>query len=101
MHLGMKGVKAYREFEVYSGNKKIAAAAGVYLYYDIKNRKVRRIPKNANATYSVENEFAFKENLEQWKPVAGFDLDFDVNITTRISPVIFMFNFKKNLGNRV
>ena len=101
MHLGMKGVKAYREFEVYSGNKKIAAAAGVYLYYDIKNRKVRRIPKNANTTYSVENEFAFKENLEQWKPVAGFDLDFDVNITTRISPVIFMFNFKKNLGNRV
>jgi medium-chain acyl-[acyl-carrier-protein] hydrolase len=84
-HRGIKGVKAYREFEVYSGNKKIATAAGVYLYYDIKNRKIRRVPKNTNAIYSIENELAFKEDLEQWKPVAKFNQDFDVNITTRIS----------------
>jgi medium-chain acyl-[acyl-carrier-protein] hydrolase len=84
-HRGIKGVKAYREFEVYSDNKKIATAAGVYLYYDIKNRKVRRIPKNVNAIYSIENELAFKEDLEQWKPIAYFSQDFDVDITTRIS----------------
>ena len=84
-HREMKGIKAFREFEVYSDNKKIASASGVYLYYDIKKRKIRRIPKNTNTIYSVENEFAFKENLEHWKPVARFDLDFDTNITTRIS----------------
>ncbi len=84
-HRGMKGVKAYREFEVYSGNNKVATAAGVYLYYDIKNRKPRRIQENTTAIYSIENELAFKENLEQWKPVANFSQGFDVNITTRIS----------------
>lgn len=84
-HRGMKGVKAYREFEVYSGNKKIATAAGVYLYYDIKNRRIRRVPKNSNTIYSIENELAFTEDLEQWKPVEKFNHDFDVNITTRLA----------------
>lgn len=84
-HRGMKGFKAYREFEVYSGDTKIAAASAVYLFYDINNQKIRRIPKNADTIYSVEDEFAFKQNLDLWRPVVKFDLGFETGITTRLS----------------
>jgi medium-chain acyl-[acyl-carrier-protein] hydrolase len=84
-HRGMKGFKAYREFEVYSGDQKIASASAVYLYYDIKNRKIRRIPEEANSIYSAEDEVSFKDDLEQWKPIPKFDHKFDLSITTRLS----------------
>ncbi len=84
-HRGMKGFKAYREFEVYSGNQKIAAASAVYLYYDIKNQKIKRIPEDANTIYSVEEGVSFKEDLEKWKPLPKFDHGFDVSMTTRLS----------------
>jgi medium-chain acyl-[acyl-carrier-protein] hydrolase len=60
-HRGMKGFKAYREFEVYSGNKKIAAASAVYLYYDMQNQKIKRVPENADTIYSAENVVSFQE----------------------------------------
>jgi medium-chain acyl-[acyl-carrier-protein] hydrolase len=84
-HRGMKGFKAYREFEVYSGNQKIAAASAVYLYYDIKKQKIKRIPENAKTLYSVEDGVSLKEDLEKWKPLPKFDHEFDVSITTRLS----------------
>lgn len=84
-HRGMEGVKAYREFEIYSGNKKVATASGAYLYYDIKKRKIRRIPKDANTIYSGEDSVAFKDRLEGWRPRARFEQAFDVSITTRLS----------------
>jgi acyl-ACP thioesterase len=84
-HRGMKGFKAYREFEVYSGDQRIAAASAVYLYYDIRNQKIKRIPKNADRVYSVEAGAAFGDDLEQWKPIPRFDPSFDVSMTIRIS----------------
>jgi len=84
-HRGIKGFKAYREFEIYSGKTKIATASAAYLYYDIKTQKILSIPENIDTIYSVEDQSAFKEDLGQWKLIPRFNHDFDTSITTRLS----------------
>jgi len=67
-HRGMKGFKAYREFEVYSGNQIIAAASAVYLYYDIKNQKIKRIPKIQTLFIQLKRERLLRMILNNGNP---------------------------------
>ncbi len=82
---GYKGYKTFRKFEIYSGDLKIASASAVYLYYDLVNKKLKKIPKKNGNIYEIENYKEFNDELDQWKPVAKFNDDFNIELTTRLS----------------
>jgi len=81
----IQGYKIYREFDVYSGSKKIASASAVYLLYDVINRRIWKIPDQTAAFYPVLQEKGYPEDLDQWRPVLKFVPGFETDMNTRIS----------------
>jgi acyl-ACP thioesterase len=82
---GCKGFKAYRDFEIYAGEEKIASASSIWLYFDMQRRKLSRIPNELIETYTTENAAAMQDNLDTWKPVHDFSAEFSIDISTRAS----------------
>ena len=84
-HRGQKGVRAYREFEVFAGNQRLAAASSVWLYIDMQNKKILRLPETVGTDYTVETESALGMALNGWKSQRLFPADSHVKTTIRRS----------------
>jgi len=84
-HRGQKGVRAYREFEVFAGNQRLAAASSVWLYIDMQNKKILRLPETVGADYTVETETALGMALNGWKDQRHFPVDSHIETTIRRS----------------
>jgi len=82
---GLKGVKAKREFEMFSGDEKLLAASSIWVYVDSKQMKIKRIPDGMSDTYTVEDYVALNEKLDHWKAKTDFLSDFEICISTRLS----------------
>lgn len=83
--IGLKGFKAYRNFEVLAEKQRIAAAETIWFYLDINRKRVRRIPPEYNDIYTLEPGQALQRNIDLWKPQKGFVPDFILDVTTRNS----------------
>ncbi len=66
-HRGQKGVRAYREFEVFAEDERISAASSVWLYIDMQNKKILRLPETVGTDYTMEPETALEMDLNAWK----------------------------------
>jgi acyl-ACP thioesterase len=84
-HRGQKGVRAYREFEIFAGNQRIAAASSVWLYIDMQNKKILRLPETVGADYTVETESALGMALDGWKGQRLFPVETHIETTIRRS----------------
>jgi acyl-ACP thioesterase len=84
-HRGQKGVRAYREFEVFAGNQRLAAASSVWLYIDMQNKKILRLPETVGADYTVETQTALDMVLDGWKGQRLFPVETHVKTTIRRS----------------
>ncbi len=84
-HRGMKGFKSYREYEIFCGAEKVAAATSSWLYLDLGRRKIIRVPKETDAVYGVEPRLAVNRNIEDWRPDKKLVPEFILDITTRRS----------------
>jgi len=82
---GIKGVKAKREFEIFSGKEKLLAASSIWVYVDSKQMKIKRIPDGMNDIYTTESHVALNEKLDRWKTKTDFSSDFEICISTRLS----------------
>lgn len=84
-HRGQKGVRAYREFEVFADKRRLAAASSVWLYIDMQNKKILRLPETVGADYTVETETTLGMPLNGWKGQRLFPVDSDIETTIRRS----------------
>jgi len=84
-HRGQKGVRAYRKFEVFAGNERLAAASSVCLYIDMQNKKILRLPRTVGADYTVETETALNTVPDRWKSQRFFSAESYVKTTIRRS----------------
>ena len=84
-HRGSRGFRAYRDFLVFSGPERIAAATSLWLYFDLKANRLQRIPEQVGQAYTEEPESAGCTDLDAWKPAAMNGAGAKVDFTTRSS----------------
>ena len=84
-HKGKKGFKSYREYEIFCGPEKVAAAASSWLYLDLNRRRVVRVPQETDQVYGVDSTSALGRDIEEWRPDKKLTPEFTLDITTRQS----------------
>ncbi len=82
-HRASKGYKAYREYEMYSGDTRVAAATSIWLYYDLDAGRLLKVPQNTGEKYGVVDETATQFELDAWKPDTNITPRYTTRITTR------------------
>ena len=80
-HKGSKGYRAYRDFVVSIGEETVAAATSMWLYLDMRRKRIMRIPEDVSAAYTTETESALNNHIDRWKA----DTDFAPTVVTPIS----------------
>ena len=84
-HRASKGYKAYRDYELFSGGTRVAAATTIWLYYDLDAARLLKVPRDTGEKYGVVAETATRFDLEGWKPETEINPRCTTQITTRPS----------------
>ena len=79
----IKGVKGFREFEVYAGDEKLAAASSIWIFVDACSKKIKRVPKDMSDMYTEEPDVALNPELDSWKINNNFSPEMEVDVSTR------------------
>lgn len=82
-HRASKGYKTFREYELYLGDTRIAAATTLWLYYDLEARRLLKIPPDTGDKYGVVEQYATRFDLDSWKPGTKINAQYTTRITTR------------------
>ncbi len=82
-HRVSKGYKTFREYELYAGDTRVAAATSLWLYYDLNARRLLKIPPDVGDKYGVVDQAATPFDLDAWKPETKINPTFSTRITTR------------------
>jgi acyl-ACP thioesterase len=82
---GLRGLKAFREFEVYAESEKIATASSSWFLIDIAHKKIKRVPPEIIDVYTTDKSIALKRDLADWSAETNFAAENEVKITTRSS----------------
>ena len=82
-HRASKGYKTYREYELYSGDTRIASATTVWLFYDLDARRLLKIPLETGNRYGTVAQSATEFDLDAWKPAMPINPLHKTLITTR------------------
>jgi len=80
---GLRGLKAFREFEVYAGGNKIAAVSSMWFLINTRLKKIQRIPPELIDIYSSEDAVSLERDMDTWRAETEFAPDKDIRITTR------------------
>ncbi len=84
-HKKSKGFKAFRDFFIYAGSEKLAAATSLWLYFDINRKRLLRVPVETGRLYTTEAGDAIAGVVETWNPDEQFTPEFETGITIRDS----------------
>ncbi len=84
-HKQSKGFKAFRDFSIYAGGEKLAAASSLWLYFDIRKKRLARVPVETGHVYTSEAEDAMDSSIASWKPREDFTPEFETDICVRHS----------------
>ena len=84
-HKGVKGFRAYRDFEIFQDHEKIATASSIWVFIDLERKKILKVPAGVQTDYGVESSSAEKMDIEDWKPDTRFAPHTVANIATRPS----------------
>jgi len=82
---GAKHFRAYRDFEIFAGPTRVAAAASLWLFCEVGTKKLSRISEEMAAAYTVENDRVFARDLDHWKADSAFAPELTLPLTTRFS----------------
>ena len=55
-HKGSAGFRAGRDFLILCADEKVAAATSLWLYYDLKRKRIAKIPRSVSEPYTVETD---------------------------------------------
>ena len=84
-HRKSRGFQAFRDFAIYAGGEKLAAAASLWLYFDIRRKRLTRVPAETGQVYTSEADRALESTIETWKPPNAFEPEFETEICVRHS----------------
>ncbi len=79
-----KGFKTVRNFQVLnSDGRAIASASSLWLYLDIKQKKITKIPKSCSEDFTIEPDPALSYDIDKWKSAKNYELESSIVLTTR------------------
>ena len=81
---GGKGYRAHRDFEVLCKGEKIVSATSLWLFIDIENKKILKVPGEAAQWYTVETDQTLDMDIDGFQPNLKFD--FELSETAEIRP---------------
>lgn len=82
------GVKGLRRFEIYHNNEQIIVANTLWLFLDMKKRRVKRVPAKIIEDYlEIELEKEVSAAIEEWSPVIFENYHTVVEISLRMSDI--------------
>lgn len=96
-HKQSKGFKAFRDFSIQAGDEKLAAATSLWLYFDIRKKRLARVPAETGQVYTSEAEDALAGSIASWKPRDDFTPEFETDICVRHSD----FDLLNHVNNAV
>ena len=82
-HKGSAGFRAGRDFLVFCGDEKVAAATSVWLFYDLNRQRIAKIPKSVSEPYTAEADAALDAGAVDFEVDKTFAPQQTVSITTR------------------
>lgn len=82
-HKGSAGFRAGRDFLVYCGDEKVAAATSRWLYFDLNRKRIAKIPKSVSDPYTAEAEDVLDAGAIDFEVDKDFAPQQTVSITTR------------------
>ncbi|WP_027358075.1 acyl-[acyl-carrier-protein] thioesterase [Desulforegula conservatrix] len=82
-HRGSRGFRSYRDFEVFSGNEKIAAASSIWLFVSLKDKKIMKIPSDVDSGYSSIERKALESDIDFFRPDFMSEPYLSADITVR------------------
>ena len=94
---GFKSLKAFREFEIYLGDEKIAYASSIFLLIDLESRKPVKIGDKISEIYKI-NDLKFFDKIERInepidrEPINNFDyiiLRRDIDLNNHVNNSVY------------
>lgn len=82
-HKGSAGFRAGRDFLVFCGDEKVAAATSLWLYYDLNRKRIVKIPRHVSEPYTAEAEDALATGAIYFEVDKTFVPQQTIAITTR------------------
>lgn len=82
---GFKGYKGFREYQIQSSIGQIARGSSVWLFYDVKRKRISKIPTDISTRYEVEKETWFDTEIDDWKTCGNIHPEQEMEINLRYS----------------
>ena len=82
-HKGSAGFRAGRDFLMVCGDETVAAATSLWLYYDLKRKRIAKIPKRVSEPYTAEAEHVLAPDAIDFAVEKTFVPTQTMSITTR------------------
>lgn len=84
-HRGGRGVRSYRDFEIYAAGEKVVSAGSLWLFIDTVKKKILKVPGDVSEKYEMEEEEALAVDIDKWRPNFSFEPANAVSIPVRPS----------------
>jgi len=84
---GRKGFKAFRHFNVFSGNEPVASAVSVWFALDLETRKPVHFKGRLAGQLLPEGLVLPEAPADEWKPKKNFSRQWEVWVTTRCADI--------------
>jgi len=82
-HKGSAGFRADRDFLIFCGEEKVAAATSQWLYFDFDRKRIAKIPKDVSRPYTDEPEEALEPGAIDFAVDKTFEPQKALTLTTR------------------
>jgi len=82
---GFGNHKGFREYTVTSKNREIARGSSSWVFYNIKKKRIERIPEDYLNIYQSVHRNQFDKDIEEWKTPGRFRPDQNTEIGLRYS----------------
>lgn len=81
------GFKGLRRFEIYLKDEKVLVADTLWLFLDMKRRRVKRVPERIIEDYKELPPIDMESSIDLWRPAKAERYDYSVGITVRRSDI--------------
>lgn len=82
---GFKGYKGFREYRIHSAQGEIARGSGVWLFFDMKKKRISKVPAQISSRYEIEAEKGFDRDINDWNACGKIEPEHEQTISLRYS----------------
>jgi medium-chain acyl-[acyl-carrier-protein] hydrolase len=82
-HKGSVGFRAGRDFRIFCGGEQVAAATSQWLFFDLKRKRITKIPESVSGPYTTEKEDVLGTDAIDFAVDKTFEPEESLAIATR------------------